>query len=206
MERAREEIIDVGVLNNASGVHDADDVGILGDDAEVVGDEHDGHAGVAFELAEQREDLLLDGGVERRGGLVGQQKHGLAGKGHGDHDALTHAAGELVRECVDALFGIGDADGAEGVKGDLLCCSVIHGLVQQDRLDDLIADGEDGIERGHRLLKDHGDLCAANGADVALGHREEVAPRFVILNPRVHALVAADVRSHRPPPHCGGTE
>src|SRR5215472_16819382 len=30
-----------------------------------------------------------------------------------------------------------------------------------DRLGDLIADGEGGIERGHRLLEDHGDVAAS---------------------------------------------
>ena len=37
--------------------------------------------------------------------------------------------------------------------------------VQVDRLADLQADGQRGIERAHRLLKDHGDAVAADGAD-----------------------------------------
>jgi hypothetical protein len=31
------------------------------------------------------------------GRLVGDQKLGVGGEHHGDHDALAHAAGELVR-------------------------------------------------------------------------------------------------------------
>ena len=51
----------------------------------------------SLQLAEQVEDLRLDGDVERRGRLVGDQELGIAGERHGDHDALAHAAGELVR-------------------------------------------------------------------------------------------------------------
>src|SRR5262245_13761298 len=34
--------------------------------------------------------------------------------------------------------------------------------MQQDGLLDLVADGEDRVERGHRLLEDHADLVAAD--------------------------------------------
>ena len=34
--------------------------------------------------------------------------------------------------------------------------------MQDERLADLKADGEHGVERGHRILKDHGDAIAAN--------------------------------------------
>src|SRR5919197_510442 len=43
--------------------------------------------------------------------------------------------------------------------------------MEQDRLADLIADGHDRIQRGHRLLEDHRDLDAADRAvhDVEIG-------------------------------------
>ena len=40
---------------------------------------------------------VLHGDVERRGGLVGDQDVGAGDQHHGDHDALAHAAGDLVR-------------------------------------------------------------------------------------------------------------
>jgi hypothetical protein len=43
-------------------------------------------------------------------------------------------------------------------------------------LGDLVPDGEDRIERGQRVLEDHGDLPAAYPAPVALGHPQQVAP------------------------------
>jgi hypothetical protein len=42
------------------------------------------------------DDLRLGGHVEGGGGLVGDEQVGLAGDPDGDHDALSHAAGELV--------------------------------------------------------------------------------------------------------------
>ena len=43
------------------------------------------------------EDLRLDGDVERGGRLVGDQHLRIAGQRHGDHGALAHAAGQLMR-------------------------------------------------------------------------------------------------------------
>ena len=85
-------------------------------------------------------DLHRD--VERRGRLVGDQQVRLGDQHHGDHDALAHAARDLVRiEREDAL-GIADLHGfqhrerrAPGVARG--CC---RDAVRQ-RLGDLLADG-----------------------------------------------------------------
>ena len=55
----------------------------------------------------------LDGHVQRRGRLVGDQQVGPAGQRHGDHDALALAAGKLVRIGVDAPRRVGNADAIE---------------------------------------------------------------------------------------------
>ena len=115
-----EQIEDRGVLDDAAGVHDADHVRVLGDDTEVVGDQHDGHIPRGLELGEKLEDLSLDGHVEGGRGLIGEQQAGLARERHGDHDALSHAAGELVRVGLDAAVGVGDADGLHGLDGDVV--------------------------------------------------------------------------------------
>ena len=51
----------------------------LGDDAHIVGDEHEAHAGVALQLEQEVEDLRLNGDVERGGRLVGNEEAGIAG-------------------------------------------------------------------------------------------------------------------------------
>jgi hypothetical protein len=63
-----------GVLDDAPGVHHADDIGVLGDDAEVVRDEHDRHVALAPGARGEVEDLRLDGDVERGGRLVGEEQ------------------------------------------------------------------------------------------------------------------------------------
>ena len=116
-----EELLYGRVFDDVAGVHDGDVVGHFGDDAEVVGDEYDGHASILLEFPEQVEDLGLDGDVEGGGGFVGDEKLGIAGEGHCDHDALPHAAGELVGVVVDAVFGGGDADLVDEIDGLAPC-------------------------------------------------------------------------------------
>ena len=85
-------------LDDPPGVHDRDLVGDLGDHAEVVGDDDDRHPQPRLKVVEERQDLRLDGDVERRRRLVGDQQLRLVGERHRDHHALAHAAGELVRD------------------------------------------------------------------------------------------------------------
>ena len=60
-------------LDDVARVHHRDPVGLLGDQRQVVGDQHDGHVVLGAQVAQQRHDLRLHGDVERGGGLVGDQ-------------------------------------------------------------------------------------------------------------------------------------
>ena len=64
----------------------------------------------------QVEDLRLHGDVEGGGRLVGEQQRRAAGQGDGDHHALAHAAGQLVRVLVEPALGLGDADVVEQLR------------------------------------------------------------------------------------------
>ena len=77
--------------------HHVDPVGEAADDAEIVGDEDDRHAEPALQVGEQRQDLRLDGDVERGRRLVGDQDVRIVGERHGDHHALALAARQFVR-------------------------------------------------------------------------------------------------------------
>ncbi len=68
-----------------------------------------GGAELLLQLQHQVEDLRLDGDVERRGRLVGDQHARIAGQRDGDHHALAHAAGELMRILVEPPARVGDA-------------------------------------------------------------------------------------------------
>jgi len=49
------------------------------------------------------------------------------------------------------------------------------GMVGAHRLGYLLAHAHDGVERGHGLLEDHGDVAAADGADLSGGEGGEIA-------------------------------
>ena len=70
-----------------------------------------------LELAHQIEDLRLDGHVEGRGRLVGDQELRIAGERHGDHHPLPHAAGELMRIFARTPLRLGDADQSQHLHG-----------------------------------------------------------------------------------------
>ena len=50
-----------------------------------------------------------------------------------------------------------------------------HVAVLGEHLHDLVADGEDRVERAHRVLEDHGELTAADPAQLALAHCSQVS-------------------------------
>ena len=104
MARMVEHFICSTVLNNPPVTHHDHAVGNFGDDAKVVRDEHDAGVVMRIELFEELEDLRLRRHIERCCRLVGDQKFRVERKSHGDHNALTLAARQLVRiGAVEAL-------------------------------------------------------------------------------------------------------
>ena len=110
MARRPEELPYRGPFDDPAGVHDHHLVADLGNHTEIMGDEKDRHVELDLQAAQQIENLCLNGHVESGGRLVGDQQRGMADQGHGDHDALAQAAGELVGVLVDAALGRADAD------------------------------------------------------------------------------------------------
>ena len=51
---------------------------------------------------------------------------------------------------------------------------VVDVLVHLDRLDELLADLVEGVQRGERVLEDHRDLVAADLAQLVVGHLDQV--------------------------------
>ena len=64
------------------------------------------------------EHLGLDGRVEARRRLVEDEQRGIGRERHRDHDALLHAARELVRVAGHHGAGVGDLHPLERVAGD----------------------------------------------------------------------------------------
>ena len=171
-----EDVGNGGLLDDAAALHDGDAVGNLRNDGEVVGDEEHSEAVGMAEGAKEIEDLGLNGDVEGGGGLVGDEEAGAIGESDGDEDALALATGELVWVVGEAALGFGEGDlveGGEGAGFDVVTGK--FGVVGADGFSDLGADLHDGIEGGHGLLEDHGDITAAEAAQGGFGFGEEVA-------------------------------
>jgi hypothetical protein len=169
-----EDLIHRALLDLLAAQHHHHVVGHFRHHAHVVGDEDHGRAQVALQFADGVQDLRLDGDVQRGGRLIGDQQARLARQRHRDHHALAHAARQLVRIAVQHLFGVGQAHFLQQLAGRLARARARQLLVQHDGLDDLVADGEHRVQRGHRLLEDHRDVVAADGAHVFIRRRGQV--------------------------------
>jgi hypothetical protein len=126
-----------------------------------VGDEEERHAELLLEVLQQLQDLGLDDHVERAGGLVGQR--------HRDHHPLALAAGELVGIGAEPVLGLRQLYPLQQFQRAGLRPRPPHRLVDEQHLAHLLLDGVQRVERGHRLLEDHGDPVAADPAERALG-------------------------------------
>src|SRR5438309_166447 len=161
MRGPAEQLANGRLLHDAAGVHDGGVVRDLGGDAEVVRDEDDGETEALLEIAQEPEDLRLHGHVERGGRLVGEQQLRLARERDRDHRALAHAAGDLVRIAREAALRRRHLHEVEQLVGAPERGLAIAAAVPEERLDDLLSDRVDRIERGHWLLEDHRDDTAA---------------------------------------------
>ena len=98
----------------------------------------------------------------------------MAGQGHGDHDALAHAAGKVVGELGEPDLGRGEPDAREHRDGAAPGLLLGHALVGQEDLGELAADRVHGVERRHGLLEDHADAAAADALHLHGGQVQEV--------------------------------
>ncbi len=175
MARVAEDVFRGAAFDDAGGVHDVHAIGVARHDAEIVGDDHDRDAEPPRQILHQLEDLRLDGHVERGRRLVGDQQLGIAGEADGDHHALAHAAGELMRILLEAALRIGDADQRQQLDGARLRGFLGHAEMDEQRLRDLKPDPQDRVERRHRLLEDHRDVMAADLAHLLVVELQEIA-------------------------------
>ena len=115
--RRGEELLRRGGLDDLALEHHGDAIGEVGDDAHVVGDQDDRGAVLVAQVAQQLEDLGLNGHVEGGRRLVGDDHGRVERQRHRDDDALLLPTRELVRVVVDAALRLGDADSAEHLDG-----------------------------------------------------------------------------------------
>ena len=172
MQRLAKHGCDIAAFDEPASIHDRHVVGETADQIEIVGHDQNGHAALLLNLAQQRQNLLLDGDVERARRFVREQHVRILRKRDRDHDALLHAARELVRIHVEPALRIGNADIVEKRDATLPHGAEVEVGADAHCLGELSADGEDRVERARRVLKHDPDLASAQVAQ--LGWREPV--------------------------------
>ena len=170
-----EDLLNGAVFHDLAGVHDGHAVCHVGHNTQVMGDVDDGHAQLFLQIADELQDLRLDGHIQCGGRLVADQDLRAAGRCNGDDDTLAHTAGKLVRILLIAALRVGDADLAQHLDGSLLGGFAFQALVMLDALLDLLADLLQRVQAGHRVLHDHGDLFTADAKPVLFGELGHIA-------------------------------
>ena len=171
------------LLHAVALVHDEHAVGHLGHHAHVVRDEHHRHVQLLLQRADQLQDFRLDGHVQRGGRLVRNQQRRLARQRHRNHHALAHAARQLVRIAPQHIARFRNAHQLQHAQRLGLGLAGRLALVQADRFGNLLAHGEDRVERSH--LKDHRDISTAHAAHGRLAGVCQVQ-HFAIAAAQVH--------------------
>src|SRR5262249_7722985 len=151
MTRRVKDLRDWPDLDDASEIHDGDPLTKLPDDAEVVRDEKKAQSTRLFQAPQHREDLRLDGHVERGDGFVGDDQLRLEHQGARDGNALALTAGEFVREFVEGLRR--HADLVEHAKHSVACLGAGTFAMDEKRLDEGFAHRTTRIERRVRILE-----------------------------------------------------
>src|SRR3546814_2057517 len=96
------------------------DLSDFGNHPHIVGDDDHAYLLLFAQGAQQIKYLCLYRYIERRGGLVSDDDLGLTAQGQCNHDALAHAARELVRVLIQSQFGLFDAHAVQDRKSTRL--------------------------------------------------------------------------------------
>lgn len=136
-----------------------------------MADEEIGHAEAPLQVLQQVDDLGRDRDVERRDRLVADEQLRAEDQRPGNHDALALPAGELMRIAPEQVRT--QADCLEQLER-LLPASLGSGFepVDDERLDDLLADGQAPVERRERVLM-HQLHPPAQGSPLAIARRAD---------------------------------
>lgn len=150
--RMQEDVGHRPLLHHAAAIEHGDAIAGAADDVHLMGDEHDGDAEVAVDLAQEIEHRACCLRVERAGRLVAEQDRGFAGERPCNADALLLPAGKLARIFL-RMFRQADAGEQRGDALGDLDPAVVTGQLQ--RIGDIAGDGAGAQEI--EMLEDHAD-------------------------------------------------
>lgn len=80
-----------------------------------------------------------------------------------------------MRIIIHPSGSIGNIDKVEKLDGPFARLTPVDFFMDAQDFDNLFADRQNRVQRGHRLLEDHADIAAANAAPLPFGKRQQVA-------------------------------
>ena len=175
-----EERVHVRLLDDLTGIEHGDLFAGFRDDAEVMRN-HDDRGIVALaQIVHQIENLRLNGHVQRSRGFVGDEQARVVDERDGDHHALEHAARQVMRIILEDFRRTRNFDAVEHFKRRIVHLRTVHIRMKTQGFLNLFFDGIHRVKRGHRLLKNHGDLFAADFAHLRFGQGGQLADAAVL--------------------------
>ena len=142
------------VLHHFAHIHHHDIGTDMPHHTQIVGDEHIGQALFILQIHQQVEDLCLNGDIKGGYGLVTDDELRINCQCTGQPYSLPPPAVQLMG--IGVHIAVGQAtylhEFAHLVPNPLLA---FDGAADPDRFGDDAADGQTGIQRGERVLKDH---------------------------------------------------
>ena len=149
--RRAEYLVGRAGFDYPAAAHDHHVVAHLPDDREVVRDEQVRHAGRLPDVAQQVEDLRLDGDVQRGDRFVAGEHAWLAREGAGDGDALALPAGQCAGQRL--RFTAAEAYLIEELRDPVRSALGVPAEVQPQQLLDAGASGLPRVEGGIGILE-----------------------------------------------------
>ena len=175
VRRRAKNIARRAAFDDLRGIHHVDPVGKGGDDAEIMGNQDDGDTETLGNVLQQFEYLRLNGDVERRCWFVGDDQLRLARQTNGDHRALAHAAGKLMRVLGQTLLRFGYADQTEQLDRARIRLFPVHLKMRDHRFGQLIADRQNRVQASHRFLENHRYVPAPQGSHLRFRQLRNIA-------------------------------
>ena len=162
-----------------------------------MGDDNHGRTCLVDNLHEFIHNLRLRGHIKGRSRLVGEQEFGHKGQSHGNADSLTHTAAKLKGMGFHHALRVGQIHAGKQRAGFFYRLAFVHGAVQLEVFHKLLANGLHGIEHIAAVLKNHGNVLAANGEPFLIVQMGNITAAKVDLA-ALHLPVAGQAAQNRP--------
>ena len=187
MAGVREDVVDSPLLDELAEVHHHYAIAEVAHDTQVVADEQEGHTEALLQIAQEVENLRLDGDVQTRHDLVADDQLRLEHEGTGETDALPLAAAELPGIAVQVACG--ETYLLEHARCLLASLRSVADAVDRKGVRQRLADRHRRAKCAVRILEHVLDPASQLAPDFSIDHRLSVErdhPRRCGLDPHEH--------------------